>query len=237
MKSILNSSFVTYLLAWLFWAYMMLCARTIRWHVIGEEAARQAWLSHPGMIIASWHSMILLMPSGWTRNIQKWPRQKVPTAMLISLSKEGNVTTQIVKRLGMEAIRGSSTHKGKKRDKGGQKALVSAMRLLRSGGGICITVDGPRGPAELAQPGPIMMAQKTGTPILPYTVLSSPSHRMKTWDGLRIPYPFTKGVIVFGPVLTPQPDDDRETQRLKLETALKSGTLNAQAYLDSRASD
>ena len=234
MKAFLNSPFFTHLIAWLIWVYMVLCNRTIRWHVIGEEAAREAWVAHPNAIVAAWHSTIVLLPSGWNRVIRRWPNQKIPSAMLISLSREGNVTTQIVKHLGLEALRGSSTHKGKKRDKGGQKVLVAAMRILRGGGGLCITIDGPRGPAQEAQAGPIMMAQKTGAPILPYTILSAPGHRLDTWDGLRIPYPFTRGVIVFGTPLQPDPSEDRETLRLQLQNNLNEALATGEAYLQKK---
>ena len=164
MKSVLRSAIVTTLLGWVIWAYMALCNRTIRWTVEGEEDALKVWLGYPNIIVAAWHSTILLLPSGWNRIIQKWPRQKSRSAMLISLSKDGEPVAKAIKHLGLEAVRGSSTHKKKKRDKGGMKALSEALRILKTEGGICITPDGPRGPAEIAQSGPIIMAQRTDAP-------------------------------------------------------------------------
>ncbi|MEL6666457.1 MAG: hypothetical protein AAFQ24_09990, partial [Pseudomonadota bacterium] len=57
-------------------------------------------------------------------------------------------------------------------------------------------------------------------PILPYAIVSSPRHRLGTWDGFRIPYPFTRGALVFGEAVIPKPGDDRETLRLQLEENL-----------------
>lgn len=234
MKAILRSAFVASLLGWLIWAYMALCNRTIRWTVEGDEEALKVWLENPGIIIAAWHSTILLLPSGWNRIIQKWPGQKTRSAMLISLSKDGEPVAKAIKHLGLEAVRGSSTHKRKKRDKGGMKALAEALRILKNGGGICITPDGPRGPAEIAQNGPIIMAQRTSAPILPYAIVSAPRRRLNTWDGFRIPYPLTRGALVFGEAVFPNETDDRETLRQRLEDNLNTAMARAESIAQKK---
>lgn len=234
MKAIMRSALVTTLLGWVIWVYMALCNRTIRWSVEGEQAARDVWVGYPNIIVAAWHSTILLLPSGWNRIIRKWPKQKTRSAMLISLSKDGEPVAKAIKHLGLEAVRGSSTHKRKKRDKGGMKALAEALRILKSGGGICITPDGPRGPAEIAQNGPVIMAQRTGAPILPYAVVSSPRKRLNTWDGFRIPYPFSRGALVFGEAVIPAPDDDRETLRQRLEDNLNAALARAESLAQKK---
>ncbi|MEQ3747186.1 MAG: lysophospholipid acyltransferase family protein [Henriciella sp.] len=228
MKSILRSSIVTSILGWIIWLYMALCSRTIRWTVEGEADAYQVWQDNPGVIVAAWHSTILLLPAGWNRIIRKWPHQKSRTAMMISLSKDGEPVAKAIKHLGLEAVRGSSTHKRKKRDKGGVKALAEALRILKSGGAICITPDGPRGPVQIAQNGPVVMSQRTQAPILPYVIVSNPSKRLATWDGFRIPYPFTRGALVFGEAIFPAEDEDRETLRQKLEDSLNAATARAE---------
>jgi len=234
MKAILRSAIVTSLLGWIIWVYMALCNRTIRWSVEGDEAARKIWLDYPNIIVAAWHSTILLLPSGWNRIIRKWPQQKTRSAMLISLSKDGEPVAKAIKHLGLEAVRGSSTHKRKKRDKGGMKALAEALRILKDGGGICITPDGPRGPAQIAQNGPIIMAQRSDAPILPYAIVSAPRRRLSTWDRFRIPYPFSRGALVFGEAVIPRKGDDRETLRQRLEDSLNAATERAEAMVQKK---
>ncbi len=228
MKAIMRSAIVTSLLGWIIWIYMAVCNRTIRWTVEGEEEAGKTWAGSPNIIVAAWHSTILLLPSGWNRIIRKWPNQKTRTAMMISLSKDGEPVAKAIKHLGLEAVRGSSTHKRKKRDKGGMKALAEALRILKNGGGICITPDGPRGPAEIAQNGPVVMALRTGAPILPYAIVSTPRKRLNTWDGFRIPYPFSRGAVVFGDAVIPGPGDDREVLRQRLEKTLNTAMARAE---------
>lgn len=234
MKSILRSAIVTSILGWIIWAYMALCNRTIRWTVEGDDEALKIWLEYPNIIVAAWHSTILLLPSGWNRIIRRWPQQKTRSAMLISLSKDGEPVAKAIKHLGLEAVRGSSTHKKKKRDKGGMKALAEALRILKSGGGICITPDGPRGPAEIAQNGPIIMAQRANAPILPYAIVSAPRKRLNTWDGFRIPYPFSRGALVFGDPVIPNADEDRESLRQKLESSLNAAMSRAETLAQKK---
>lgn len=233
MKKLLRSAFVTSVLGWLIWAYMAVCGRTIRWRVEGEELAREVWLTYPNIIVGAWHSTILLLPSGWNRIIRKWPQQKTRSAMLISLSKDGEPVAKAIKHLGLEAVRGSSTNKKKRSDKGGMRALSEALRILKNGGGICITPDGPRGPAEIAQNGPIIMAQRTNAPILPYAIISRGAKRLNTWDGFRIPVPFSRGALVFGDAVIPRPGDDREMLRQALEDNLNAAMARAAELVET----
>ena len=228
MKSFFRSGPVVAIIGWLIWLWMALCGRTIRWQIEGSEAARQAWTASDGVIVTAWHSTILILPTGWTKLMRKWPTRRAPSAMMISLSKDGEPVARAIKHLGLEAIRGSSTHKRKNKDKGGARAVAAAIRLLKRGGAVCITPDGPNGPRQRAQAGPILLAQRSGAAILPYALASAPAKRLGTWDRFIIPFPFTRGGIVFGEPVTPTRDDDTETVRQKLEDSLNRATIRAE---------
>lgn len=234
MKALLRSPFVTSLLGWLIWAYMALCNRTMRWSVRGDEQALQLWLKYPNIIIACWHSTILLMPAGWNRIIRRWPQQKTRSAMMISLSKDGEPVAKAINHMGLEAVRGSSVNKKKNKDKGGMRALAEALKILKNKGGICVTPDGPRGPAEVAQAGPIIMAQRTDAPLLPYIVISTPAKRLKTWDRFRIPLPFSRGAIVFGEPVIPSDDQDRDSLQAALQRNLDDALQTAEDLLKKK---
>ena len=106
--------------------------------------------------------------------------------------------------------------------------------MLKSGGALCITPDGPRGPAQIAQSGPVIMALRTDTPIIPYAIVSEPEKRLSTWDGFRIPFPFTRGAIVFGAPIFPDATLDRESLRQQLEDNLNAATQRAYAHLKKK---
>ena len=228
MKSLLRSGPVSALLGWLIWAYMTLVTRTMRWTIEGDASAKDVWTEANGVIVAGWHSRILLLPSGWTKRMRKWPGRRAPSAMLISLSSDAEPVARAIRHLGLEAIRGSSNHKRKRKDKGGVKAVAEAIRRLKSGGAVCITPDGPRGPMQRAQAGPALLAQRSGAPIIPYALAASPSKRLKTWDRFIIPFPFTKGAIVFGEPIFADRSSDTNAIRTLLETRLNEATARAE---------
>lgn len=216
-------------LGWLIWAYMALCSRTIKWQVEGLEAAQEDWKNNHSLIVAAWHSTILTLPTAWTRYMRHWQERPLPSAMLISLSQDGEPVAEAIRHLGLEAVRGSSTSKRKRKDKGGGAAIAETSRRLKAGGAVCMTPDGPRGPRQRAGLGPILIAKRTDAAILPYALATTPSKRLATWDRFQIPFPFTKGAIVFGKAITDINAHAAEDMRLRLERELNRITSRAEA--------
>ena len=228
MKRIVRSPLVAAFLGRCIWAYMALCGRTIRWRLEGLESAQTNWQEHHSIIVASWHSTILTLPTAWTKYMRHWPGRKAGSAMLISLSPDGEPVAQAIRHLGLLSIRGSKAHKTKKKNKGGTAALAEATKLLKSGGALCITPDGPRGPRQRAGLGPVIIAKRTQSVILPYALATAPSKRLSTWDRFQIPIPFARGAIVFGDPILPDEDMSSEELRLTLETTLNTATRRAE---------
>ncbi|WP_143435256.1 lysophospholipid acyltransferase family protein [Henriciella aquimarina] len=229
MKSLLRNPVVVSILGALIWAYMVLCARTIRWTVEGDDAFREAWKRDYGLIVAAWHSRVLLLPTIWSRIARKLPEKPHPTAMLISLSRDGEAVARAITHLGLDSVRGSSTHKRKRKDKGGTAAIAETSRRLRAGSVVCITPDGPRGPAEQVQQGPVILAQRTGAAIVPYALHCKPVWRLDTWDRFMIPLPFTKGAMVIGEPFFVEKTDDTEQARQALDDRMQAVHQRASA--------
>ena len=232
MKGFFRSKPVTYVLGALIWLWMALIAWTIRWRVEGVETARTSWSDTHGAVVAAWHSRILLLPSGWIRHMRHWPGPITDGAMLISLSPDGEAVAQAISHLGLKSVRGSGANKKKaKKDKGGARAIAEAVRLLRSGTAVCITPDGPRGPAEQVSPGAILIAQRAEVPILPYALAARPVIRLNSWDRFIIAFPFTRGAIVFGDPVPTSRDMSPETLRNLVQQSLDAATRRANALV------
>ncbi|MEE2877385.1 MAG: lysophospholipid acyltransferase family protein [Pseudomonadota bacterium] len=228
MKSLLRHPFVSSTLGYLIWGYMVLCARTIRWTVEGEEQFRAEWNKEHGLVVAAWHSRVLLLPTIWSRIARRLPAKAYPTSMLISLSRDGEAVAKAIEHLGLDSVRGSSTHKRKRKDKGGVAALAETSRRLRSGSVVCITPDGPRGPATTVQPGAVLLAQRTGAAIMPYALSVKPVWRLNTWDRFMIPLPFSKGAMVIGSPVKVSKTDSVEHGQAATQSAM------AEAYARAR---
>jgi lysophospholipid acyltransferase (LPLAT)-like uncharacterized protein len=101
------------------------------------------------------------------------------------------------------------------------------VRELKRGTAMGFTVDGPKGPRYQAKPGPILLAKKTGQPVLPFIVETSRYSTVNSWDKLQIPRPFSRAKVFFGkPVdVTDLADETEEGDKLaELQRSLEALT-------------
>jgi len=111
-----------------------------------------------------------------------WQRRRI--VVMTSRSFDGEYIARFIKRFGYGASRGSST-------RGGIGAIVEMVRLMRAGCPTAFTIDGPKGPVYVAKMGAVLLAKKTGQPILPFTVTPRKFWSAKSWDRFQVPFPFT----------------------------------------------
>ena len=135
--------------------------------------------------------------------------------VITSQSGDGEWIARIIQRFGYGTARGSSS-------KGGARALVQLRRDLAAGKPAAFTIDGPRGPARVAQPGAVFLAGATGQPMLPFHIEASRFWTMRSWDETQVPKPFACVAIAIGePMIVPDTNETTvETHRVLLETRL-----------------
>lgn len=136
-----------------------------------------------------WHNRLLVMPVIFKRF---FPDRH--GAVLTSPSDDGEIIATVMRKFGVDAVRGSS-------NKRGAAALREMAALLKGGGDLVITPDGPRGPRYRLGPGALHVAGVTGAALLPFRVDYDKYWELKTWDGFRIPKPFSAAVVRVGPLM------------------------------------
>jgi len=214
-KRVLRSRLGRAALVWLFVSYVRLVFATNRWRTVGREEADA--LLHAGrpFIFAYWHGRLMLATHGW---------QAEPTLhMVISRHRDGENIARAARQVGVEAIRGSTA-------RGGSAAIRASLRLLKAGGYLGITPDGPRGPRMRVQPGSIALARLSGAPIVPIAYAVSRRAVANSWDRFVIPLPFGRGVYLWGSPLYVAADADKaalEEARRTLEERLNALTAEA----------
>jgi lysophospholipid acyltransferase (LPLAT)-like uncharacterized protein len=147
--------------------------------------------------------------------------------VITSENFDGEWIARIIHRFGYGTARGSTSH-------GGARALVQLRREMRDGHPVAFTVDGPRGPREVAQAGAVFLASVTGNPVLPFHVESSSHWVTKSWDRHQVPKPGSTIAIAMGPPIDVPKDADAaaiETARVELEHALERLKTEANALL------
>jgi lysophospholipid acyltransferase (LPLAT)-like uncharacterized protein len=138
--------------------------------------------------------------------------------VITSENFDGEWIAGIIERFGYGTARGSTS-------RGGRKALLQLTRDLAAGKPAGFTVDGPRGPAEVAQPGAVWLAKATGHPVLPFHLEADRHWTLKSWDRTQIPKPYATVAISMGePFYVPADADDAgiESARQLLEGRLKA---------------
>jgi len=119
-------------------------------------------------------------------------------------------------RFGYHAARGSTS-------RGGVRALAQLKRDMAGGRPAAFTIDGPRGPARVAQPGAVWLAGATGNPIVPFHIEAASFWTINSWDRHQVPKPGSNIAIAIGaPIEVPGKADEAtiEGYRTQLETAL-----------------
>jgi lysophospholipid acyltransferase (LPLAT)-like uncharacterized protein len=137
--------------------------------------------------------------------------------IMTSRSFDGEYIARFIQRMGFGAVRGSST-------RGGVGALVELTRLVRRGCPAGFSIDGPRGPRHVAKMGAVLLAKKTGQPVLPFGVNAERFWSLKSWDRMQIPKPFSRVRVRFAPPIRVPADADEATltsARDELQRALE----------------
>jgi lysophospholipid acyltransferase (LPLAT)-like uncharacterized protein len=142
---------------------------------------------------------------------------------LISPSVDGEIGAMIVRNLGGEVIRGSSTHTGARALRDYYEALA------HQGVSPAITPDGPRGPPWKFKPGAVLLAQLSGRPMIPLSYAASRAWKIK-WDRFIIPGPLSRIVIAVGePVYVPKGLDAAGLARVQLDMERRLRTVFEEA--------
>ncbi len=145
------------------------------------------------------------------------------TAM-VSASRDGEYIARLAKQFGYTAARGSRNNKGTE----GLKAL---FRAIRSGDNCALVADGSQGPPRIAQPGAILLASRSGAPVLPMVWSAERYFTVHSWDKTVIPKPFSRIEYYYGEAIFVPADlkaDGIEEYRLLLEQRLNA--LYAEAW-------
>lgn len=171
--------------------FIRLLGVTFRITTLGEVPRPE---SGKGMILCVWHALTL--PSA-----QKHKHEGIWA--LFSLSRDGELQSKVFQGLGYRVIRGST-------GRGGARALVECIRVLKQGNVMAITPDGPRGPDRKVQPGVLVMAQKSGAMLVPLAAAARPCWFAPSWDRYVVPFPFAKVVIAYGDAIEIAADSGEE---------------------------
>jgi lysophospholipid acyltransferase (LPLAT)-like uncharacterized protein len=189
-----------------FYVLIKFIGATIRYETEGWENFRKIESDGKIPIYCFWHDRIFA-GTYFFRNRS--------IVVITSQSFDGEYIARFIQRFGYGAVRGSST-------RGGVGALVEMIRLMKRGLPMGVTVDGPRGPRHVAKSGAVMLAKKTGNPLMPFVVETKKYWTINSWDRLQIPKPFTRArVFIVEPIYVAADARETEVENKRLELQRK----------------
>jgi lysophospholipid acyltransferase (LPLAT)-like uncharacterized protein len=182
---------------------------TLRWRTEGLEHLDRVVASGRQPVMAFWHGRILPATYYFRRR---------GIVVITSENFDGEWIAGIIERFGYGTARGSTS-------RGARKALLQLTRDMARGRPAGFTLDGPRGPARVAQPGAVWLAKATGNPLLPFHLEADRHWTLDSWDRTQIPKPFATVSIAMGEPFDVATDADHgvmETARETLERRLQA---------------
>jgi lysophospholipid acyltransferase (LPLAT)-like uncharacterized protein len=191
---------------------------TLRWRVSGLQHLDAIRAAGHQPVMAFWHGRILPATYYFRRR---------GIVVITSENFDGEWIARIIERFGYGTARGSTSS-------GGKRAILQLMRELKAGHPAGFTLDGPRGPAKVAQPGAVWLAMATGNPLLPFHLEASSAWTTHSWDRTQIPKPFSTVGLAVGEPLYVEPNaspEALEAARLELERRLSALENEARALL------
>lgn len=165
------------------------------------------------VIYAFWHGKMIY---GWLLAQKLFPERKIHA--VVSLSKDGEILSRTLEKLGFTLIRGSSS-------RGSSEVKTAMFAELEQSGIIAITPDGPRGPCHSFKYGTLRLASEQGIPIIFAAIHYSKTVQLKSWDKFEIPLPFSEVNVTLHRIEVPEPKsrEDLELFERQLSKQLTDG--------------
>ena len=199
---------------------MAALGRTWAWRAEGAGHYDEVIRNGRQPIMAFWHGRI--MPATYY-----FRRRGI--VVITSENFDGQWIAGIIERFGYGTARGSTS-------RGGRRALLQLKRDMAAGRPAAFTIDGPRGPARVAQPGAVWLAKATGNPVVPFHIEATGHWTVNSWDRTLIPKPFATVSVAIGEPFDVAPEageEELEVARKDLEERLAVLEARARRLLDS----
>lgn len=203
IKKITKSVFFQKILGFIIYIYIVLCYKTSKWSVVDFNKQKH----NHSTIYCFWHGRLAMAAYSYYK--------KSGMNVLISPHSDGEIIKNTMSHFNFATISGSSK-------KNSVLSLKHIIKKLNNNENVAITPDGPKGPAHKINSNIIEISRITKAPIMPIAFSMSRNIILNSWDSFMLPFPFSKGVLIYGELITvPTASTITEREDLKAKLALK----------------
>lgn len=189
---------IPFVVYWLMRCWFKTCRTTIH----GYKGYQELLDSGEGTILSCWHYSIAF---------HFYTQRKDRGVAMVSASRDGEYIARLAGHYGFDTVRGSSNSQG-------MSALKKLLRKVKEGNNAAIVADGSQGPPLKLQAGAILLASRTGRPILPIVWSGDRYIAFDSWDRMILPKPFSRVEYFYGdPFYVPAKIGQEELEKYRIE--------------------
>lgn len=209
LKRLSKNNFFLNLFANLVFLSLWIIKSTSSWRGINEEIIKKELSNKRSLIVLIWHHQLMGSTFSWKFNSKLRP--------IATSHRDGQLSTLVQKKFGLEPLL---------RKKDNPTFLIKNIsKAVQNGDCIYITPDAPHGPPKKINTSIFKLCQKFNLNIAVLSFHTNKYFRLNSWDKLKIPLPFSKGIYLWGDEIIQPKDYENETDfNLKITNELNKNS-------------
>ena len=182
LKRLSKNIFFLNIFANLVFLSLWIVKSTSRWNGINEDIIENELNNKKSLIVLIWHYQLMGSTFSW--------RFKPKLRPIATSHRDGQLSTLVQKKFGLDPLL---------RKKDNPTFLIKNIsKAVKNGDCIYITPDAPHGPPKKINTNIFKLCQKFDLNIAILSFHTNKYFRINSWDKLKIPLPFSKGVYLWG---------------------------------------
>ena len=195
LKRLSKNIFFLNIFANLVFLSLWIVKSTSRWNGINEDIIEKELNNKKSLIVLIWHYQLMGSTFSW--------RFKPKLRPIATSHRDGQLSTLVQKKFGLDPLL---------RKKDNPTFLIKNIsKAVKNGDCIYITPDAPHGPPKKINTNIFKLCQKFDLNIAILSFHTNEYFRINSWDKLKIPLPFSKGIYLWGNKIIQSKDFKNET--------------------------
>ena len=182
LKRLGKNNFFLKIFSNLVFIYLWIIKSTSKWNGVNEELIEKELIKKKTILVLIWHHQLVGSTFSW-----KFKPKLRPIA---TSHRDGQLSTLVQKKFGLDPLL---------RKKDNPTFLIKNIsKAVQNGDCIYITPDAPHGPPKKINTNIFKLCQKFDLNIAILSFHTNRHFRINSWDKLKIPLPFSKGIYLWG---------------------------------------
>ena len=182
LKRLSKNNFFLQIFASLVFLSLWIIKTTSNWNGVNEEIIEKELTKKKTFIVLIWHHQLMGSTFSW-----KFKPKLRPIA---TSHRDGQLSTLVQKKFGLDPLL---------RKKDNPTFLIKNIsKAVQNGDCIYITPDAPHGPPKKINTNIFKLCQKFDLNIAILSFHTNKYFQINSWDKLKIPLPFSKGIYLWG---------------------------------------